>query len=86
MKIRSPRLELGQWNAQCDRCGFTFKARQLRKEWNGLRVCRECWEPRHPQDSLRGKPDRQSTEWARPRSEGLDVSIGSGNEVTEDDL
>lgn len=86
MKIREPRFELGQHNADCDRCGFTFKARQLRKEWNGLRVCGDCWEPRHPQDSLRGKPDRQANDWSRPRTEGPDVSPGSGDEVTPEDL
>jgi hypothetical protein len=86
MKIRTPRLELGQWNAECHRCGFTFKSGQLRKEWTGLRVCSDCWEPRHPQDHLRGKPDRQANPWSNPRSDGADVSVGSGNEVTEDDL
>ena len=30
--------EAGQWNVCCDRCGFQYKSRQLRKEWNGLRT------------------------------------------------
>lgn len=77
---------LGQWNAICDRCSAKRKSGSLRKEWTGLRVCAECWEPRHPQDSLRGKPDYQAVPWARPDSEGTDVSAGSGNEVSEDDL
>ena len=76
----------GQWNAICDRCGFKFKNVQLRKEWTGLRVCCECWEPRHPQDFVRGKADHQTPPWVRPDSEGQDVSPGSGNEVSEDDL
>jgi hypothetical protein len=79
-------FELGQWKCQCDRCGFWFKARQLRKEWNGLRVCGDCWEPRHPQDFVKGKADRQAPVWVRPDSDGPDVSVGSGNEVTEGDL
>lgn len=69
-------FEKGQWNVLCDRCGFKYKARQLRKEWNGLRVCsgagtNDCWEPRHPQDKVRGKVDRQAPPWVRP--EGADV-------------
>lgn len=81
----------GQWNAICDRCGFKYKSRQIHKEWTGLRVCKgvgtnDCWEPRHPQDSLRGKADHQAVPWACPDAVGPDVSIGSGNEVSEDDL
>lgn len=79
-------LELGQWNAECDRCGAWRKARQLRLEWTGLRVCSKCWEPRHPQDFIRGKKDDQSPPWVRPDKPGIDVSPGSGNEVTEDDV
>ena len=38
----------------CDRCGFTFKLKELRYETenkvrNGLRVCPECFDPDHPQ-------------------------------------
>ncbi len=56
----------GQWNAICDRCGFKKKSGQLRKEWTGLRVCSECWEPRNLQDFVRGKRDDQSIPWSRP--------------------
>ena len=79
-------FELGTYKAQCDRCGFEFKARQLRKEWNGLRVCGDCFEHRHPQDFVRGKPDRQAPPWVRPDVDGPDVSVGSGNEVEPGDL
>lgn len=77
---------LGDWKAVCDRCGFDFYASQLRKEWTGLRVCGECFETRNPQDHLRAKKDRQAPPWVRPDTDGTDVSIGSGNEVSEDDL
>lgn len=82
---------LGAWKAQCDRCGFDFLNRQLRREWNGLRTCsgggtNDCWEPRHPQQYLRGKADRQATSWSRPENDGPDVSPGSGNEVSASDL
>ena len=35
--------------AICDRCGQEYKYQQLKKEWNGLFVCPECYEPKHPQ-------------------------------------
>lgn len=83
--------EMGQWKACCDRCGVAFKSRQLRLEWTGLRVCHgphtnECWEPRHPQEHLRGVPDRQAPPWTSPRPTEIDVSPGSGNEVSSEDL
>lgn len=85
IETRSDGLRLGDWKAQCDRCGFTYYASELRKEWTNLRVCSECYEPRNPQDFLKGKADRQAPPWSRPESE-IDVSIGSGNEVSADDL
>jgi len=35
--------------ARCDRCGFVYGYLELKKEWNNLRVCQECYEPKHPQ-------------------------------------
>lgn len=84
-------FQAGQWNAICDRCGFKYKSGQLRKEWTGLMVCygtetNGCWEPRHPLDSLRGKSEKMATPWVRLDVDGIDVSVGSGNEVSGDDL
>ena len=45
------------------------------KEWNGLRVCKDCFETRHPQEFVRGKQDDQSVPWTR--SEGADVEIAT---------
>lgn len=86
MRIRDVSYHMGDWLAACDRCGQTFRASRMRAEWTGLRVCRSCWEPRHPQETIRGKKDKQSPVWTRPRQDGPDVSPGSGNEITEDDV
>lgn len=52
---------------RCMRCGFIRGKSKLRKEWTGLLVCRDtCWEPRHPQEFMRGKTDHQGVPWARP--------------------
>jgi len=58
-------LKLGDWNAQCDRCSFKFKASKLRKTWEGFYVCNACWEPRHPSDFFRLPPDDSSVPWTR---------------------
>ena len=36
----------GQTLAICDRCGFEFPLRELRKEWTGLMVCRHDFDER----------------------------------------
>lgn len=75
------------WRVCCDRCGFKKWNSELREEWTGLMVCRStCWEARHPQDFVKGKLDKQSTPWARPEPAEIDVSPGSGNEVSASDL
>lgn len=56
-----------KWRAICDRCSAKRWNTDLRKQWNGLMVCRDtCWESRNAQDSVRGVPDRQNPPWVRP--------------------
>jgi len=54
--------------AICDRCGQQYNFHQLRKEWNGLMTCPECWEPKHPQLVTKNNRsgDPQALPWARP--------------------
>lgn len=73
----------GDWNATCDVCGFKFKASELRRRWDNMRVCSEDFEERHPQDFLKGKPDRQNVPWTRP--EGL-VRYVTVNPLDPDDV
>lgn len=73
----------GDYNVICDRCGFKVKASTTKKEWTGLRVCKSHWEPRHPQDKIKGRADHQAV--PDPRPEGEDVFL-STNEVTRDSL
>lgn len=63
---RADYLKLGDWNAVCFRCGFKFKAAELRKEWEGFYVHGRCWEPRQPQDFAKGVPDIQTVPWSQP--------------------
>lgn len=77
----------GSANVWCDRCGFKYKLHELRREWTGLRVCdgpgtNGCFETRHPQDFVKGKPDKQS--FPDPRPEGPDRFIEIGDVVAGD--
>lgn len=59
-------LKLGDHNAVCDSCGRKFKASTMRKRWDGMFVCKEDWEIKHPQLSFRVKGDKQYVENPRP--------------------
>jgi hypothetical protein len=64
--MRTTWLKLGDWNAICDVCGLKYKASELKERWDGLRVCADDWEPRHPQELIRPVPDQQPLPWTRP--------------------
>lgn len=49
-----------------DRTGFPTRAERTRKEWQNLIVDERVWEPRQPQDLVKGVPDYQSVPEARP--------------------
>ena len=65
--------------AICDRCGQQYKFLRLKQEWNGLYVCPECYEPKHPQlDPPHHKADAQALPWSRPaRQEPMTVFVGA---------
>ena len=68
-------LKLGDWNAICDSCGRKFKASTMRKRWDGLLVCKEDWEVKHPQLSLKVHGDKQYV--PDPRPEATDTFINN---------
>lgn len=69
-------LSLGDYNALCDVCGFKFKSCDLKKRWDGLMVCNEDWEPRHPSDFFRAPKEDTSIPWSRP-----DATEAGGTDV-----
>jgi hypothetical protein len=68
-------LRLGDWNARCDSCGRKFKASSLKQRWDGLIVCQEDWETRHPQDFLRVQRERIAVPFVRSEN-APDTYIG----------
>jgi len=60
-----------------DRSGFRYRLREMRKEWNGLVVGPDEFEPKHPQlEAPRVGPDPQALRNPRPdRSESLTVFV-----------
>ena len=69
--------------AQCDRCGFRYQLKELRKEiikmkLYNLLVCPECWDPDHPQLQLGMYPisDPQALRDPRP-----DVNLVASRDI-----
>ena len=59
--------------AECDRCGFQYKLKELKKLTikttnTEIKVCKECWEPDHPQNMQGMYPvdDPQAVQDPRP--------------------
>ena len=76
----------GQWNVICDVCGMKFKSNDIYERWDGLRVCREDWEVRHPMDFQRGFKDDQSIPYTRPDQSNADGTDANGAPVTGTDI
>jgi hypothetical protein len=84
--------------AQCDRCGFRFKLRELKKEviktkTYDLKVCPQCWDPDQPQLQLGMYPvdDPQGVRDPRPDTtyitsglSGLQIQQGNGTSILQD--
>jgi len=63
-----------------DRSGFRYRYKDMRKEWNGLLVGKDEYEPKHPQLEPHNRvSDAESLLDARPdRVEPLVVPVGGG--------
>ena len=54
----------------CDRCAFEYKLSELREEWNGAKVCPDCYEPKHPQlEPLTATADPEALYKPRPNND-----------------
>ena len=62
-------LKLGDYNCVCDSCGRKFKASTMRKRWDGFLVCKDDFEVKHPQLSLKVHGDKQTVPIPRPEAE-----------------
>jgi hypothetical protein len=63
-----------EYNVLCPVCQFKMKASDLRWRWDGLWVCKEDWEPRHPLDFYTARNDVHPLPFIYPDNNGIDVS------------
>lgn len=70
-----PTYQRGEWKAVCDICGREYKASELRKRWDNFMVCQNDWEPRQPQDFVRGVADYQAPPYTRPETSDVFLPV-----------
>jgi hypothetical protein len=73
-KQTTPGWKFGEWLGICQVCGWKKRSSELFKRWDGLIVCAEDLEPRHPQEFVRPRVDNQKVAFTRPES--LNVFLG----------
>ena len=74
-----------EYTTVCDLSGFTVnKGEIMRKTWDGYSVLERFWEPRHPQDMVRAKPERTEPKQGKPRPDDEFIDILAP--ITPDDL
>ena len=71
----NPDFKSGDSWVVCDLCGMDIYASDSKKRWDGLLVCPEDWEVRHPQDFVRSRKDKISSTITNPPSEDVFVSV-----------
>lgn len=64
---RKLKYKPGSWYMQDDRTGLVQRSGVMKRQWDGLMVDERRWEPRQPQDYVKGVPDYQSVPVARPK-------------------
>jgi hypothetical protein len=64
----------GDFYRICDRTGFKVRASKTRKQWDNLIVRLESFEPRQPQDFVRGVPDNQTVPEPRPHQKDIFIN------------
>lgn len=67
--MRKARYVAGTHNAICDICGFEYKRKDMLKTWDNLLVCKTDYDPKHPQLTIRNRPERISVTDTRAPNE-----------------
>ena len=64
----------GDWYILCDDCHKKIHGSTAKQRWDGFYVCKDCWNPRHPQDFIKGRKETITPPFTRPRPSDVFVS------------
>lgn len=67
----------------CPVCGFKKRVSQGRYRWDKVFVCTDCWEPRHPQETIRPRSDKIKADISVPEPTDVFIEV---TDVTVNDL
>lgn len=67
----------------CPVCGRKKRVSKGRRRWDNEFVCTDDWEPRHPQEFVRGRADKILPSITRPEPADTFIDVG---DVTAEDL
>lgn len=82
------RQKPGDWNVITDCCGRTMKFSQVLRQWDGMIVCPDHYDPRHPLDFVKSTHDDQRVPISRspPVTDSFiidtDGTVSSTNVIT----
>ena len=66
----------------CDQCGQRYKLKRLKKQWDGIKSCPQCFDTKHPQLQPKNRPaDPEALRDPRPNT---DVEIFTGKIISDD--
>lgn len=68
---RGVQFMMGSFYRTDDRSGFVNRAENTKQEWNELIVSKKLWEPRQPQDFVKGVADNQFVPDSRSENPAL---------------
>lgn len=75
----NPGYKPGNHWVECEVCGCDIRAFDIKLRWDGLRVCPDDWETRHPQDFVRARHDDiRAKEPVRTESPFIESPGGGG--------
>jgi hypothetical protein len=66
-RSRNPGFVPGDYYIECPICSFEYRESQMRRRWDGQLTCIPDWEPRQPQDFVRGVKDVTAPQGLGPR-------------------
>lgn len=70
----------------CQRCDFKYKMSELKRDGYGIIACSTCWDPKHPQDTLRKPRPEKYPRFISPEPADKFIANEYPNGVTADDL
>jgi hypothetical protein len=65
----------GAYNCICDVCGFQFKSDEMRERYDGMFVCREDYEGKHPLEFTRFVNDNQTVPRHAPEPDPIYIEV-----------